>query len=141
MIKDLFRGKCKETGEWQYGDKVTEINGSTIKTFIHNRISPIKFNGDSLTSGLVLYDVVPETVGQYTGLKDRHGKEGYRKDLWLFHGVVYTIELDEDDAMFYLKHPSIKATPDDQMAMRNLKYGEIIGNHFDNPDLLGEVRE
>ncbi|MNO55012.1 YopX protein [compost metagenome] len=133
MIKDLFRGKCKETGEWQYGDKVTEINGSTIKTFIHNRISPINFNGDSLTSGLVLYEVVPETVGQYINKKDAAGKEIYEGDYEVDRlGVHFIAKYEDGELGMVVWEPGYEAYFDDCVSWDDFT---ICGNRFDNPDL------
>ena len=55
-----FRGLYKPTRSWVYGSYIhCEIYGDMIKPF------------DSPTE----YDVIPETVGQYTGLKDRGGQK------------------------------------------------------------------
>ncbi|MGR6764475.1 YopX family protein [Paenibacillus sp. T2-29] len=49
-------------------------------------------------------EVDPATVGQYTGLKDRNGKEAYHKDIVDYDDCLYVIEWDEKTTGFYLAY-------------------------------------
>jgi len=124
-----FRGKRKDNKEWVYGYYTySQQNG----------VARIWVNEPKWPDSTVLYDYVvdPETVGQFTGLKDKNGREGYQKDIWLYHGVRYTVEWDEENAGFYLKHPSDRATIDDHIPISEFPNGEVIGNVWDHPHLL-----
>lgn len=71
MCEILFRGKRKDNGEWVEGFAIFAGN----KAFILNnaKVEFIKgYNENRLN--FVLIEVIPETVGQYTGLIDKNGK-------------------------------------------------------------------
>lgn len=65
MREILFRGKQRLAGGW--------CEGFLVKTGDHFRIST--------RNDMISFGVVPETVGQYTGLKDRNGKRIFEGDI------------------------------------------------------------
>ena len=97
------------------------------------------------------HEVIPETVGQYTGLTDKNGKKIFEGDIisaiTLDTGeeqravVCFDNFMDENNGEeyigFYIEFCGIKTTIT-QLATEEVKDRiEIIGNIHDNPELLG----
>jgi uncharacterized phage protein (TIGR01671 family) len=75
-------------------------------------------------------DVAKETVGQYTGLTDKNGKK-------IFEGDI--VKWDEKE--WGRPYNELVEFDYDLLAMRKSDYEqwcEVIGNKWDNPELLGE---
>lgn len=122
-----FRGKRLDNDEWVYGDLI-HIDDSDI--------------------GIVTdYDhwqgcrVDPETVGQFTGLIDKNGKEIYEGDIILYGNTIKNVVVFRHGAFGYLIYGGEFISYAGNMNFtfnpldRSNKH-EVIGNIFDNPDLL-----
>ena len=146
MREILFRGKQSDTGEWVEGFllKVTIDGKSAYLIFGDN----FCFDGSDVKA-LSHALVDPATVGQFTGLVDKHGKRIFEGDIITFgNGLTWVVgfelnafvAMDEDNQVQFALFEQYKWKPNkanpcapEPIAPNHV---EIIGNIHDNQELL-----
>ena len=155
MIREiLFKAKRVDNGEWVEGAyyKQDYFYGDEVEKHI------IITSSDALTNDFDLdfYKVIPETLGQFTGLTDKNGKRIFEGDIVRVKGVkgdenwkdydeigkavfvdgAFLIEVPKEynGIKHYSKIHSYYMTTADWVTR------EVVGNRFDNPELLTAER-
>ena len=138
MREILFRGKRKDTEKWVQGHLHKMDGYGTGYTEYGIQVQAIS------TSRPWSVLVIPETVGQYTGLTDKNGKKIFEGDIVkvqddvfgspFCNGVVGKIVYDE--CAFFIE-PSNPM--DSQWLFDECAVYEILGNIHDNPELMEGV--
>ena len=142
MKEYKFRGKEIDTGKWVYGfylEQDTYNMGSkrTKKDLLIKDAGLIVQNSkyDSATV------IDKETIGQYTGLKDKNGKEIYEGDILKIKGKCYAVYYDRGNFCIGKPEPELKYSYDykaDLFQACLFQESEIVGNIYSNSELLEE---
>lgn len=128
MREIKFRGKDIETGKWVFGDLHTLCD----KPHIHTDKSKFPYAGKRSF-------VIPETIGQFTGLLDKNGKEIYEGDI---------LAVNHADEKSYLEVRFVRGVfaflwngdLDDEFPCNapTQEWAEVVGNIHDNPEIINK---
>ena len=158
----LFKAKRKDNGEWVEG---YYLNIAKINHFICTG----KIKLDRVINRIIapeMYTIDPNTICQYTGLTDKHGRKIWENDILIGHGndrdlskvsfgksyvidvetlnrvdevIGWHTEVIETDALSKCE-PFCLPMPLTDFYIERSEF-EVYGNIFDNPDLLEVERE
>lgn len=140
MREIKFRGKCKDTDEWVYGDLVRNVEG------VFAVVPPYQMNMNNVCSD---YEVEEDTIGQFTGLHDKNGKEIYEGDILQYIGrgadivgKIYYREVTFKEGSFciYCKDLNIHSPMSGYITNGVLGW-DVVGNIHDTPELLKGGKE
>lgn len=132
MKEIIFRAKILRAGKWSKW-----IYGSVDCSRYTYKECRMVSKDDSVQ---YWHTVDRNTVGQYTGVKDKNGKEIYEGDILKFSEVdTAIVEWNEKYAYFMIK-PIQDYYFDSDVLGHAIEYSkvEVIGNIYDNPELLKE---
>ena len=115
-----FRGKWNSE-EWAYGD----LHLNCKHPHIHSS------RGD-------MFYISLETIGQFTGLTDKNGKEIYEGDIVEFIYCPKSLNQKVIAVVGVNKFNLWCALEGSEYHIENTLHGEIIGNIHDNPELLND---
>lgn len=123
MREILFRGKFGN--EWKYGFLSFEPKGLVIKEPYKNESSNV-------------WHIDADTVGQYTGLTDKNGTKIFEGDIVKYGDTVHNVVFEQRNgtAYFGLVYSTLETLSFGYY--QDLKQIEVIGNIYDNPELLGD---
>ena len=134
MREILFRGKRIDNGKWVYGN--------LIQRNIWGAVFPIIRAEDKGYGNFKEWEVIPETVGQYTGLDDKNGMKIFEGDVVRYlnsiesgNGVVIF-----DACAFLFNWIDINETDSLLRHFQCSKELEVICNIHDNPELMEEKK-
>lgn len=138
MREILFRGQTR-----RYGEKV-KLNGEKIKSnWVYGGIFPQNGDGDfaiiyQQEPTVEKYPVYADTVGQYTGLTDKNGTKIFEGDIVKYGDTVHNVVFEQRNgtAYFGLVYSTLETLSFGYY--QDLKQIEVIGNIYDNPELLGD---
>ena len=73
-------------------------------------------------------------IMEYTGLKDKNGKEIYEGDIVIHHSKMHKIIFNAEEARFVLRDDEFEL--EIPFTNNNSKRMEIVGNIYENPELI-----
>ena len=132
-----FRGKRIDNGEWVYGNLVLTAYGCYI--------IPQNIYADRMPQ----FSVDPKTVGQFIGFRGKNEREIFEGDIlqypdayqcgedWEETLSVGEIEWDENQAQFTVSN---RQSIDLESLFDDIDEAEVIGNIYENPELLEVVK-
>lgn len=141
MREIKFRGKMIPENEWIYGTLLRiphppACMGKEESDKYYIQFADPRYMPDwNMPYRMVQGEVEAETIGQYTGLKDKNDIEIYDGDILDHDGDLWLVEYSLEFGMFTLQWEDII----EDFSNMNAKWFEIIGNTTDNPELLEEV--
>lgn len=142
--RDLYKAKRIDNGEWVTGNL---IQSSDAEDGWEAIIIPVK-NSNMFTKHIGhgygnlgfenWYRVNLSTICRCTGSKDKNGELIYENDIMKNKHNSYRVVWDNEEGSWMLELDSVSLYG---LSEVNSKKYEVIGNIFDNPELLGRNDE
>lgn len=132
----LYRGKRKDNGAWIEGTGINRL----IDTQGKEHIFIAKPNNSNTV--VLWVEVIPKTVGEYTGLMDKNDKKIFKGDVIKtkkYGKVILHSNANYYDVFKVVYQPAVYRLENRQRGFNLVGSGsdyEVIGNIHDNPELL-----
>lgn len=148
----LFKAKRRDNGEWVEGSLINTKKG--VAYIIRSKSKAFIPKGKNIICSAECYEIDPDTICQFTGLTDKNGKRIWENDIlrysYDYDGSPFLKDGEEMKyrvgAVFWSEwrgswavcgRGNKKCTNNDVFKYnRNPNRTEVIGNIFDNPELL-----
>lgn len=154
----LFKAKRADNGEWVMGGSIIQFLDDGVRSFYMPQFNEKCIcEHDEITDGILkfedtrFYKVDGDTICQYTGLTDKNGNKIWENDIVKFPDCEMSTESGYGDcfinagkvaydteSMSYFFTDRITVDMSDIIIKEEV---EVLGNIFDNPELLEESHE
>ena len=144
MREILFRAKTVDDNCWHYGD-IFHSSANPSQTRIHDYENHVNF------------EAIEDTLGQYTGLTDKNGMKIFEGDILSSDRYPYTSDGNQNyyaEVVWFDNCPAfgLYTFKSPKSVVRGVAEGsefieddlsdmEVVGNIYDNPELLGGVNK
>ena len=141
MREILFRGKRPRDGKWLFGTPVKSITEcydecvEIIEKIVYETGLEISTYADGER-------VIPETIGEYTGMADKNGKKIFEGDIVkLDEYVKKAFDVEDGEVKFgrggfYIGDFNMLNSLNTLASYDGILRGEVIGNIYDNPEMV-----
>lgn len=128
-----FRGKRLDNGGWVYGELCTPRLFDSKRGYFGEDVPCIFCDEGNVP-------IIPESVGQFTGLLDKNGKEIYEGDIISLRDYIAEVRWNSNLSAF-----CIRFSFESELGIKPLgswidrrRRCNVIGNIHDNSELLNE---
>ena len=134
MQEIKFRGKRIDNGEWAYGNLLELAHEEKPICYIIPSITNGSWSRKSLMLKFIspCFEVIPETVGQFTGHINKDGKEIYDSDICVSLDGLFLVVWNEEKAAFEMM---FKEDGERLYLEEMWDDTKVIGNLHDNLEL------
>lgn len=138
MREILFKARTTKKHNEKHAFDNVWVEGDLIRSggkyYIHPTGNKVNVDGE-LGKIIVMHEIDPTTLCQYTGLMDKNGRRIWENDIVRNEeGDIGVVQWFEEHAAFMIWNKTKNCVY--YLAENDFSKIEIVGNEFDNPELL-----